>query len=131
MSLLLLLSSTGIQKGRFYILDNEFIPRPKAFKRESFFIKKDVVTLSGRTARDISISKERFILTWEVLVKSELTKLINIVNQDKLVSFEVTDGNLQIASTQVFPFLGNIIYEIPGSTYLAKVEIILEEEGVT
>lgn len=112
--------------GRFF-LNGITLPRPKRFIREHVFIKSDIKTISGRSTRDISSRKEKYYLGWDVLSANELDVLLGILEENSAVEFSVNDGNLQIAATQVFPFIKAITYQTPGTDYIAEVELELIE----
>lgn len=112
-----------------YRLGDQNLPRPKYLRREFVWVKSDIVTLSGRTTRDISSRKEKWILGWEVMSKSELTILLALLEENGAVDFSVNDTNLNIAATPVFPYVSAINYDMPGSTYFAKLECELIEQS--
>ena len=62
------------------------LPRPSRMKRETIFVKTDMLTLTGRMGRDIANRKEKFILEWDYMLEEEskAKKLLELIeNQQK------------------------------------------------
>lgn len=117
----------GIIGPRYYFLGGEALPRPKFFRRDPIFIKSDVTTLSGRTGRDIVGRKERFVIGWSLLSADELTDIIDLVEQDTPLDFEVRDRDLQIKPTSVITTIRRVTYRIPGGDYIPITQLELVE----
>lgn len=111
-----------------YSLGGFELPRPSFLVRQPIFVKTDMMTISGRTARDISTHKEKFVLSWDYISESEANDILtNIMDQNAPVDFVVNDGNLQIASTQVIPYIPSRLYQTPGGDYYNKMSLELVE----
>jgi hypothetical protein len=108
-----------------YVLDGTNLPRPKYFRRESIFVAQDVRAISGREGRDKSHRKERFVLGWDVLVSSELSTILTIVEKNQPVTFSVSEENLTINEISVIVNIVSIRYTTPGENYIAETEIEL------
>ncbi len=117
----------GLNINARYILNSLNIPRPKELLREIQYIKIDAEMLDGKTKRDVSTGKEKFILTWHYLTKAEVDLLEGIVALDQPVTFKVEDGSLQIGETSVHTLILDKFYGVQGSDYLGKVVLKLQE----
>ena len=110
-----------------YILDGEYLPRPKSLKREFIGVYQDQQVITGKTVRDLkTLTKEVYILSWEMLDKFEVAMLLAIVAKNTPVTFRVDEDNLIIPPTSVLAKIGAISYSILGSSYLAAIDIRLE-----
>lgn len=116
-----------IDAGTRYKLNGNTIARPKTFKRTPLLLHTDMITLSGRTGRDIAHVKEQFVLGWDVLSKDELQILLALVDLAVPITFSVQDKDLTIEQTTVIPNITDITYEVLGSNYIAKLEMVLTE----
>lgn len=111
-----------------YILNGTNLPRPKKFSRKFIMVSQDSNSINGHGGRDIrTITKENFLLSWEVVSESELLSILSIVELNSPVSFSVTEDNLTISETSVIVRVGQIEYVIPGGSYYAMFSIELEE----
>lgn len=113
----------------YYVLDDLILPRPKSFKRGFIVTKTDMMTLGGRTGRDIISRKERFVLGWEYLSKTEIDAILEKVELNTPLNFRVFDRVLTIDDTTVIPYVASINYNIPGSNYIGSLELELIEES--
>ena len=94
-----------------YILNGTTLKSPTTFDRETIESSVKHNLLTGRTVKDIRNRKDRFILTFQYLSAAERNAIINIWQLETCVTFEVTETNLTIASTDVH-------VEIPERGYL-------------
>ncbi len=110
----------------YYFLGDSIFPRPNILERENIYVKKDVLSISGKTGRDVISQKERITVGWNKLQKRYLVALLAEIARDEPLSFRVEDGNLQIPNTTVLASLKTVEYETLGGDYLAtaKVELI-------
>lgn len=113
----------------FYILNGTNLPRPKRFKRAFVFIKGDTMTLGGRTGRDILHRKEKFVLGWEMLEKREVALFQEIVDLNIPVTFKIVHQDLSVTERTVIPYISAINYDIPGSSYIARLDLELIDEA--
>lgn len=113
----------------YYVLDDLVLPRPKVFRRGFVVVKTDVLTLGGRTGRDIIARKERYILGWEYLSKAEIDAILNKVELNTPLNFRVFDRTLRINDVTVIPYVASVNYNIPGSSYIGSLELELIEEA--
>jgi hypothetical protein len=122
-------TSDGIILVGYYWLNGRPVARPKSLKREQIFVRTDYGTISGKTMRDISSRKESYILEWEVLTKEEADVISGIVDLNCSVAFEVSDGNLQVGSVDVFPRVKAKHYTMQGENYFVSLvlELLAEE----
>ena len=92
-----------------------------------------ITTIDGKTSWDESAEKkEKFVLSWETLTKTEVDSILTIINKNTSVSFLVNDKLLVVNEKMVFPYVASIEYSITGSSYLAKLvlELIVETVGL-
>lgn len=120
-------TADGIIKEYRYRLDTLNLPRPKYFKREFIYVKTDMNTIDGSTKRDVGTFKEKFILGYEVLTQAEISAIQTIIDTNAAVSFEISEQNLNINSTNVFPSIKVKSHTIPGADYRAAIELELLE----
>lgn len=119
--------SPSIQHPSMYYLNGVQLPSPKTFERDFIYQRTDYTTLSGKTTRDTSGKKEKYILSWENLNRNEVNIIKAIVELNTAVPFSVDEEDLQIASVSVIIHVNAINYTTPGSTYLAETELELIE----
>lgn len=111
-----------------YILNNTNLPRPKKFSRKFIMVSQDSNSINGRGGRDLrTITKESYLLSWEIVSPSELSSILSIVEVNEPVKFSVTEGDLTISEISVIVRVGQIEYVIPGDSYYAMFSIELEE----
>lgn len=130
--LLLLFGSGGAAPGPSfnftrYFLNGTGIPRPSYMSREFVFTKTDLETINGRTTRDFSAIKEKFVLRYDFLSQDEVELIKDIVDLNTAVTFEIAEDNLTVNSTQVLPFLSTRSYKTPGGSYYESLELELVE----
>lgn len=110
-----------------YILNGTGIPRPSFMRREFVQVKSDLDTINGRTTRDFSAVKEKFILRWDYLSQDEIDLIMGIVNLNTAVTFQIAENNLTVNSTSVLPFLSVRDYPTPAGSFYEAVELELVE----
>lgn len=111
-----------------YSLGEQVLPRPSYMTRQPIFVKTDMMTISGRTTRDISTHKEKFVLVWDYISETEINQIVSsVLELNAPVEFVVDDGNLQIAATQVIPYIPSRLYQTPGGDYYNRASIELVE----
>lgn len=103
------------------------LPRPKSLKREAVYVKTDTTSINGKTGRDTTLLKEKYLLAWEHLSASEAAAILGIVALDRPVAFAVSETNLTVNATQVLTRLNYLRYEIIGGDYFAQAELVLTE----
>ena len=86
-----------------------------------------MTTIDGKTSRDLGGRKERFVLGWEILFKSEVDRIKAVVEKNTAVTFKIAEDNLIINETSVLVTLRPVSYNVPGSEYFASTEIELIE----
>lgn len=111
-----------------YSLDNIDLPRPKSLQREFVFIKSDISSLTGKISRDVTLLKEKYLISWDIISVTDASNLLSIVNKNKVVIFFVDDKNLQISSTSVHVYIASQGYKILGSNYISSLILELIEE---
>lgn len=111
-----------------YYLNGVKIKTPQKFKREYIFQKTDYTTLNGKTVRDTSHIKEKFTLHFENLTKAEVDAIDTICALGTPVALTINGHDVVNIQTTVFPYIGSILYDIVGSTYLASLDLELIEE---
>ena len=120
----LIISPTSLN----YILDGQYLPRPKGFSRSFASVYQDHQTISGKTVRDLDIlDKEVYTLSWETLDSYEVALLLAIVEKNMAITFQISEDNLTINSKSVFAKIASISYSIVGSNYLASLQLRLEQ----
>lgn len=110
-----------------YFLNSVGIPRPSFMRREFVQVKSDLDTINGRTTRDFSAVKEKFILRWDYLSQDEIDSIMSIVNLNTAVTFQIAENNLTLNSTSVLPFLSVRDYPTPAGSFYEAVELELVE----
>lgn len=110
-----------------YFLNGTGIPRPSFMRREFIQVKSDLDTINGRTTRDFSAVKEKFILRWDYLRQDEIEIIMAIVNLNTAVTFQIAENNLIVNSTSVLPFLSVRDYPTPAGSFYEAVELELVE----
>lgn len=110
-----------------WILNDISLPRPSRMYREFIYVKKDLVSINGRTTRDFSARKEEFVLEYDYLNQAQINRIMALVELNVAMNFRVTENNLTITSTPVFPFIRRREYPTPGGSFLEKIQLILIE----
>lgn len=113
-----------------YILDYKILPKPDGFERSFINIKRDYQSIDGKTSRDIEGMKERFILRWKTLSKSEADSILSTVEKNEAVDFLVNEDNLTINVTRVMVRINSKEYSILGNDYLVSLVLELTEETI-
>lgn len=114
----------------YYRLGTVVLPRPDFFSREYVYLKTDMKTLNGKTARDYSYQKEKYLIGWDLLKSEQAEQILTIVNTNQVVAFSISDGNLSIASVNVHTYIGSKQYVVVGSDYRVSLMLELIEEVV-
>lgn len=110
-----------------YILNGTEIPRPSFMSREFVYIKTDMDTINGRTTRDFSSVKEKFLLRYDFLTQAEITAIMAIVELNTTVTFQIAEDNLTLNETDVIPFIFSRNYPTPSGSYYESFELELVE----
>ena len=111
-----------------YILNGTTIKRPSTMKREAIEVAGDHMTISGKTKRDITARKYRYILSYGNITKTDADTLQTIYNLKAVVTFQSTEANFTVSSRNVHVDIGSRDYAYPGSAYLSTFNLILTEE---
>jgi len=111
-----------------YLLDGTTIKRPNSIKREPIEVAADHITISGKTKRDITARKYRYILSYKNISKTDADTLVTIYNQKAVVTFQSTEANFPVSLRNVHVDIGDRDYLYPGSDYLSTFNLILTEE---
>lgn len=114
--------------GEGFYLNSDLLKRPTTFSREYIFQKTDYTTLIGKTVRDTSSRKQKYMLGYERLTKTQVDALLEIINLNVAVQFQVRGQAFSDINTYVFPYIGSVTYDIVGSDYLASLQLELIEE---
>lgn len=114
--------------GEGFYLSSVQLKRPKTFSREFIFQKTDYTAINGKSLRDTSSRKRKYMLGYERLTKTEVDTLMSIINLNESVQFQIRGQAFTDINTFVFPFIGGITYDIVGSDYLASLSLELIEE---
>lgn len=114
--------------GTGYYLNGMKLKTPQAFNREFVYTKTDFNSMTGKSQRDTVNKKERFHLHFQNLTQDQVQILQDIVSENEVVSFVLNHKAMLNISTSVFPFIGAIVYDTVGETYLASLDLDLIEE---
>jgi hypothetical protein len=115
-----------------YYLDGTSLPSPKRYERQFMPVASNFTSMDGKESRDLRIlDKEKYVLSWENLSKSELDSIMTIVNKNTPVIFYINETNLTVNSTEVHIRIGSIDYSTLGSDYLSNLTLELIETGQT
>lgn len=110
-------------------LDETELKRPKTFKREFIYQKQDYTAIDGKSSRDVSNRKEKFVLTFENLTPTQVDTLLALVAQDQALLFTYDGEGMTNVEATCFPYIGSIDYVILGNSYLANLTLELIEES--
>lgn len=120
---------TGVHGTEYgYFLNDVQLKAPTKFERSFVFQKTDYMTLVGKTVRDTSAIKEKYILAFERLTKAEVDAIDDICALGTAVNLTVNGHDVVNINTRVFPYIGSVVYDIVGSDYRASLELELIEE---
>jgi len=129
-----------------YLLDETIIKRPSNIRKEPIEVAADHITISGKTKRDITARKYRYILSYgktkrditarkyryilsyKNISKTDADTLVTIYNQKAVVTFQSTEANFPVSLRNVHVDIGDRDYLYPGSDYLSTFNLILTEE---
>lgn len=114
-----------------YYLNNVLLKNPKKFERSFIYQKTDYTTITGKTVRDTSSRKEKFVLGFENLTKTQVNSIMDIIALNTPVLFTVNGKDIINISKTVIPYVGGIKYELPGGDYRASLELELIVEQPT
>lgn len=110
-----------------YTLGDYSLPRPSFMSRDQIYDAVDTEMLDGTTKRDYVNRREVIILSWNILSLGDAEAMYHAVEQNRSLVFAVNDGNLVIASMNVFPEIVEFIHQTPGSDYLTTFTLRLTE----
>lgn len=109
-----------------YSLGSVNLPRPSYMRREPIEVKQDMLALDGKSNRDIGTYKERFVLGWEIIAAGKITEILNQIDLQTALAFNVNDGDFVINQTSVFALITSRILSKGGSGY-ESIELELTE----
>ena len=118
----------GIVVVAYYLLNEEALPRPNRLLREFVFLKTDYYAMTGKTLRDVSYQKQKYILQWDDITNAQAEAIEAMVKTNQAVYFSANDHELQIASVKVFGFVASKEYTVLGSEYRVSMTLDLVEE---
>lgn len=110
-----------------YILNGTTLKNPIDFQRAPIKVGKENISLTGKTTEDIRNQKERYTLVFEALSAAERNAIVAIYELQAAVTFEVTETNLTIASTNVIVDIESARTYIKGGDYLENLTLNLTE----
>ena len=110
-----------------WILGTTTLPSPRGFKRR--FVEKSTYheMINGTSKKDISNRKERFELTFTRLTQAVIAGILAEFELKQALPFEVSDGDLSIASTLVHVDISGRDYNTKGSEFREDVTLSLTE----
>lgn len=110
-----------------WTLGSQTLPNPHGFGRR--FIEKSTFhdAINGRTTRDITSRKEQFHLSFKRKQQATVAQVLAQFELKSELAFAVSDGDLQIASTQVHVEVAGRDYNTKGSEYREDFTIVLTE----
>lgn len=110
-----------------YTLGSITLPNPKSFSRTLIESGASVITLNGRTKRDIINRKERYVLGYEMLSQTNVNLILSEYNLQQARYFTVSETNLTIPSTLVHIDIADREYNTKGVSYREDFNLILTE----
>jgi len=110
-----------------WILGSTTLPDPKGLQRR--FLEKSTYheMINGASKKDISSRKEQFVIQYTRLSQAVIAGILAEFNLLQSLAFSVTDGELEVAETQVHVDIAGRDYNTKGSEYREDVEIVLTE----
>lgn len=108
-------------------LNNETLPRPQGFERATLETSSTIRTAGGKTIKQVTNRKMQYTLQYEYLTQTERTQLYDLLELDTAIDFEVTEGNLTIATTSVIMDISNEQFPAKGTSFRENLNIILTE----
>lgn len=118
----------SITETNGYILNGVLLKNPRVFTREFIFQKTDYTMLTGKTTRDTSSRKEKFMLGYQNLSFTEASEIMSIIELNRPVRFIIGGLSVINRDTMVIPYVGAIIYDTLGGSYLSSLVLELIEE---
>jgi hypothetical protein len=120
---------TGVHGEFGYFLNDVELKAPTSISREYIHQKTDYTTITGKTVRDTSSIKEKYILKFDNLSKAQVDAMMAIVELNRAVQFEANVKDIVNINKMCFPYIGSINYDTLGSNYLSdlELELIVEE----
>jgi hypothetical protein len=110
-----------------WTLGSTTLPEPKSFQRK--FVDKSVFheMVNGSSKRDLTSSKEQFMLTFTKLTQAIVASVLAAKSAHQSLLFEVTDGDLSIASRSVHVDIPDRNYNTKGSEFREDIQLILTD----
>ena len=111
-------------------LNNTLLKTPIDFKKEYVYRRADSLTMSGKSVRDFSGLKQKYVLTFKNLTPDQALNITKLMIQNEVImTFTVNMRDTVIITTRVIPYLGSITYQTLGGSYLADATIDLIDVG--
>lgn len=116
-----------------YILNGTTIRRPQSIDLVRSVQQAQIRTLDGKVSRDhFGDEKRSWTLRYRNVLATDYTTIETIYNlyltNQSTISFESTEGNYTVASTQVHIDLQNRTFRVPGTSYISDFDLVLTEE---
>lgn len=105
----------------------EFPADPRGFSRRPIEKSTYHDMINGTSKKDISSRKEQFTVAFTRLTQAQVAQVLSIYELKQTVPFEVEDGELSIAATQVHVDINGRNYNTKGSEFREDFELILTE----
>jgi len=103
------------------------LPNPEGFTRRVAEKATYHEMINGTSKKDISSRKEIYTLQYGRLSQADIAQILAQFNLFQTLSFSVTDGDMEIAATEVHVDIQQRDYNTPGSEFREDVTIILTE----
>ena len=112
-----------------YTLGSITLPNPKPgdFRRIQMEVGGSVLTLNGRTKKDITARKEQYVIYYEKLTPAEVALILSEYDLRETRNFAVSESNLTISSTPVHIDVTGREYNTAGEGYREDLQLILTE----
>lgn len=110
-----------------WILGTTTLPRPRGFKRRVAEKSTYHEMINGASKKDITNRKEIFTLTYTRLSQATVASILAEYALMQALPFEVSDGDLSIASTEVHIDVSGRDYNTKGSEYREDITLQLTE----